>query len=241
MKRKLFLLNIALAALVVWIGFRIRAVRQDFQQREDRVLKQRITPEKYPPLPTAAPPAPIVAANYLEVAQKMLESKDRNPTVIIDPEPVVQKPPMPPLPVAHGLMMLGEPGIIMSERSGAVQRTYRIGEKVGPFKLLAFDTKRVVLDWNGEKVVKPIEDLLEKATAPSEPASASLPAGASQQSTTAQTPPAAQALGPGVEVGGGIRACQANDSLPAGAIQNGYRKVEVPTPFGKSCRWEQVK
>lgn len=242
MKRKLFLLNVALAAMIVWVGFRFRAVQDETAERERRVLNQRIVAEKYPPLPVMVPPAPVTAANYIDVAQRMVLAKDRNPTVIIDPEPVVQKPPMPALPVAHGLMMIGEPGIILSERPGAMQRTYRPGEMVGPFKLLAFDSGRVVLDWNGERVEKRIEDILEKTPPPGVEMGGSPSAGSVQQTPPTTPPPVQlQALGPGVEVGGGVRACQPNDSFPNGATQGGYRKVEVPTPFGKSCRWEQIK
>jgi hypothetical protein len=238
-KRKLLLLNIALAGMIVWVGFRFREVRTEMAQREQRVLHQRLVLEKYPPFPSTPPPAPMVAANYIDVAQRMLLAKDRNPTVIIDPEPVTQKPPMPPLPVAHGLMLLGEPGIILSERPGAVQRTYRPGEKVGPFKLVAFDSRKVVLDWNGEKVEKPFEEILEKASAP--PADSGSAAGTTQQTPQTPQPVQTQPLGPGIDVGAGVRACQPNDSYPNGAVQGGFRKIEVPTPFGKSCRWEPVK
>jgi hypothetical protein len=240
-KRRLLFLNLLLLIVLAWIGFRFREVHNAARERETRVLGQSIKDEKYPPLPAAPPVAPIVAANFLMVAERMVLSKDRNSTVIIEPPPVVEKPPMPPLPVAHGLMMMGEPGIILSERPGAVQKTYRKGEKVGPFKLVAFDNSRVIMDWNGEKVERSLDDLLEKANAPVDSGAVSTPSGAVQQAAAPAPARAAEPLGPGSEIGGGLRACQPNDSLPSGAVQGGFRKVEVATPFGKSCRWEPVR
>lgn len=242
MKRKLALLNLALVAVLVWIGFRFRAVNTAARERESAVLAKRIPRQTYPPLPAPPTVQPLVAGNYLNLATRMLLAKDRNPNVIIDPEPVQEKPKMPPLPVAHGLMLFGDPGIIMSERPGAVQRTYRKGEKIGAFKLLAFDNKHVVFDWNGEKVDRTLDELLEKTPSPiQDPAASASAANAPVASVASQQTSNAQPLGPGADVGGGIRACQANDSLPAGAVQGGYRKVEVATPFGRSCRWEPVR
>jgi hypothetical protein len=241
MKRRLLFLNLVLLLALTWVGLRFRDVHNAARERETRVLGQTINNEKYPPLPAAPPVAPIVAANYLMVAERMVLSKDRNSTVVIEPPPVEEKVPMPPLPVAHGLMMMGEPGIILSERPGAVQKTYRKGEKVGPFQLLTFDNNSVVMDWNGEKVERRIEDLLEKSTAPVDAGAVTAPSGGVQQAAAPTPAREAQPLGPGTEIGGGLRACQPNDSLPSGAVQGGFRKVEVATPFGKSCRWEAVR
>jgi hypothetical protein len=237
-KRKLLLLNLILAGLLVWIGFRFRDVYAAARTREARVLGRQVPRTKFPPLPVVPPPEPVTAATYLDVASRMLFAKDRNPNVIIDPVPVEKKPEMPALPVAHGLMLFGDPGIILSERPGAAQRTYHKGEKVGPFKVVSFDTSKIVLDWNGELVERTVDELLEKSTAPPE----ATVAGAAKPAA----PPAAASveshpLGPGADIGAGFRGCQPNDSSPSGTVQGGYRKIEVPTPFGKSCRWEPVR
>ena len=47
--------------------------------------------------------------------------------------------------------------------------------------------------------------------------------------------------GPGVDTGGGIRACTAGDSAAPGTVSDGYRKIVSETPFGKVCRWEKLK
>lgn len=239
MRRKLWLLNLALAALLAVLFVRFRQVNESARQREARVLGQKTEARKYPPLTPAPAVAPLVAANYLDVAQRMLMSRDRNPNVIIDPEPVKVKPAMPALPVVQGLMDFGEPGLIMTEKPGAAQKTYHKGEQVGAFKLVAFDSRRVVLDWDGEKVEKSLEDLLEKAPPPGAAGAGAGPGAAAPAIANAAPAPTAQ--GPGVDIGGGYHGCVANDSTPSGTVQNGLRKVEAATPFGKSCRWEPVR
>ncbi len=240
MRRKLFLLNIALIALLAALGLRFQQVRTAAQEREARVLGQKIEPTKYPPLPAAPPVPPIVAANYIDVATHMLMARDRNPNVIIDPEPVKEKPKMPPLPVVQGMLNFGgDPSLIMSDKPGAPQKTYHQGEKVGAFKLVAFDSEHVVLDWEGEKVERKLDDLLEKTPPPAAGSATSAPAGAAVAATA--PPPTATPQGPGVDIGGGYKGCQPNDSTPTGTVQNGLRKVEIATPFGRSCRWEPAK
>jgi hypothetical protein len=147
---------------------------------------------------------------------------------------------MPALPAFYGLMTgFGDPGIILSERPGAAQRTYRAGEQVGPFKLVAFDNSYITLDWDGTKIERRLDELVAKAPAPAPPAApaAATPAPAAAPAANVASSP----LGPGIDVGGGFYACQPNDSTPSGTVQGGLRKVEVQTPFGKSCRWEPAK
>ena len=238
MKRKLMALNLALITLLCALGYRFRQVNLALNEREARVLGKKVAPRTFPPLTPIAPVIPLVAANYLDVAQKMLLSRDRNPTVIIDPEPEKVKPVMPPLPLVQGLMTLGEPSIIMSEKPGATQKTYHQGEKVGAFKLVAFDSETVVLDWNGEMVERKLEDMIERAPAPS----ATGGAGAGAPAGAPPPPPApTEAKGPGGDIGGGYHGCLANDSTPSGTVRDGLRKIEVSTPMGKSCRWEPVR
>jgi hypothetical protein len=240
MTRRLMLLNLALLALLALLVYRFKEVSAASREREARVLGQKIEARKYPPLPAAPPVKPAVGANYIDIATRMLLAKDRNPTVIIDPEPVKEKPKMPPLPVVQGLMNFGDPGLIMSDKPGAVQKTYHKGEKVGPFKLVAFDSDHVVLDWDGEKVERKLDELLEKGPAPPPPGSAAPGAQAPSIANTAPLP-SATPQGPGVDIGGGFKGCQPNDSTPSGTVQNGLKKVEIATPFGRSCRWEPAK
>jgi hypothetical protein len=240
---KLIALNLALLAALGLIVTRFRQVSAGAREREARVLGQKIPPQKYPPLPMLTPATPLVAAGYIDVAAKMVLARDRNPNVIIDPEPVKEKPKMPPLPVVEGMMMMGDPTIFMSERPGSAQRAYHTGEKVGAFKLVAFDSNRVVLDWDGETVERKLEDLLEKEKPPPEnTANAGAGAAAAAAPVANTAPPVAPTpQGPGVDTGGGFRACLSNDSTPSGTVRDGLRKVEIATPFGRSCRWEPAR
>jgi hypothetical protein len=235
MKRKLIALDIVLLALLALVVYRITVVRRHSLEREARVLRAKMQLVKYAPLAPLPASARITAANYADIAQKMLLARDRNPNVIMDPAPPPPKPPMPPLPVAHGMMFFGEPSIILSEKAGGEQKLYHKGEQVGAFKVVTFDRTQVVFDWDGETVIRRPDELVSKFEPPPE-AAAPAPAAA-----PAQAPPPQSPLGPGADIGAGYRACQANDSNPSGAVVNGMRKMEVPTPFGKSCRWEPVK
>ena len=153
MKRRLWFLNIVLVALLALIVVRFQQVRQQLQDRAARNLNQVVKPVLMPPLPATAAPAPAVAANYADVAIKMLFSRDRNPTVILDPVAPPPVKPMPPLPVAYGAMFFGEPGIILGlPNAKGSQRTYRKGEVIGDFKLVNFDNTNIAFEWDGKIV-----------------------------------------------------------------------------------------
>jgi len=69
-----------------------------------------------------------------------------------------------------------------------------------------------------------------------------IPAPAEQkQVQNVQTIQPSRPEGTGIDIGGDMRACVANDSNPAGSVQDGYRKVVSATPFGSVCRWEKIK
>jgi len=241
LKRKLILLNLVLVALLVAVGARYWRVNGEARLRERNVLNVTVNPEKAVMLPPVPALAPVSAVAYIDVAQKMLFARDRNPNVIIDATPPPPVPIMPALPGFYGLMTgFGDPGIILSERAGGPQKIYRAGDTIGAFKLLAFDNRKIVLDWDGEKVERRLDELIVKALVQS--AASNTPTGGA-----AAAPPAAQVitnplpLGPGAEIPGGNRACQANDSTPGGTVTGGMKKVEVQGMFGKSCVWEPVK
>lgn len=241
MKHKLLLINLLLLALVAASGSVLRQKWRESKAREESVLKQKAAPVPAPvitPIP-AVPPAP--PAVYADVAQKLLVSKDRNPNVFVEPPPPPPAPPvMPPLPFAYGVMDFGAgPSVMMSEKSGGQQHTYRIGDKIGPFKLLDVNRTDILLDWNGKPVQKKLSELVDKnANAAAERAAAEAP------KQTAAAPPPALVVGeakPGKSMGGDVKACQPGDTAPAGTIADGFRKVVSASPFGQVCRWEPVK
>lgn len=243
MKRRLWFLNIVLIAILVMLGTRFRTVRDASRERAAKNLNQRVVAEKAPVLPKVPPVPPVTAANYVDVAIKMLLSRDRNPTVILDPVVPPPEKPMPPLPTAYGAMFFGEPAIILSA-SGKDQRSYRKGDTIGEFKLVDFDNQSIRFEWDGKTIDRRLDEIMAQ---PSQVAQSKAPAAGSTGGAAAPPPakPASNVTtvggsssnGPGVEVGGGSKACVAGDTSPPGAVRDGYKKVEAATPFGKSCQW----
>jgi hypothetical protein len=238
LKRKLLLLNLGLAILIAAVVVHLRREWMESRAREWVVLQQRIKPAPAPPVIPLPPAETVKAASYRDIAEKMLFSKDRNPTVIVEaPAPPPPKP-MPPLPVFHGVLNLGDgPTAIMSEKPGAAHRDFRPGDQVGAFKLVALDADEIVLEWDGKTITKKVEELIDHS-APPPPAPAKVVAVAAPPAEQPAPPKSAPAA-PGVDLGGrGIRACQPGDSSPAGTVADGMRKVIKSTPFGKNCYWE---
>jgi hypothetical protein len=240
LRRKLWLIDLTLLALVVWAGSALRDRWEQSREREEILLGQmvpKVPPPVIPPLPGVTP---VTAVNYLGVAEQLVMSRDRNPTVILDPPPAPPPPkPMPSLPLAYGVIDLGTgPSVILSERSGSPQRGYRVGEQIGEFKLLAVNSQEILFEWDGKQVRRKMEEVIDKNAKTVEPPPAQR--AASTPKTNAPTTVGAKA-GPGIELGPTTKSCVPNDKTPAGTVQDGYRKVVMKTPFGESCRWEAVK
>lgn len=236
MRRRLLLANLALLALATGAAWRLHRQWLEARHRERLVLGRALKPLP-PPLITPLPAVPPVrAASYAEVAEKMLFSRDRNPTVVIEKPP---EKPLPPLPLLYGVMDLGDgPTAIMSDKSGAPSQGVRTGEQIGPFRLVRLDRQEAVFEWEGRRVTKKLEELI--------PRSSSQEASAGTPRASAEEPPQpvirqASVSGPGAAIGGEVRACQPGDTDPPGTVREGYRKVVTQTPFGPMCRWEPVK
>jgi hypothetical protein len=142
---------------------------------------------------------------------------------------------MPPLPLFHGVMNLGDgPTAIMSEKKGAPHRDFRPGESIGDFKLVAVNREEIVLEWDGQQIRRRLEDLEDHSAPP--------PAAAAEQAPAAPPPPAPSGKPePGVDVGKGMHACQPGDQSPAGTLAGGMRKRVENSPFGQRCWWEAVQ
>lgn len=236
MKRKLLLLNVALLALTALAAWQLRREWEAARARERQVLGRTIRPVAAPPLAPQAGPAPVSALQYIEIAQKALTFKDRNPNVIIEAAPPPPPKPMPALPLFFGVMNLGDgPTAVISEKAGAPNKDYRTGDKVGDFKLLAIHSQSVELEWEGKKVTRQVE----QPTEPERTETAERPANIAAPRQAA--PVVQRQAGPGVDIGRGVKACVPNDSTPAGAVVDGLRKVVTSTPFGEACRWEPAK
>jgi hypothetical protein len=204
----------------------------------------RVAPE---PKPDAPP-----ATKYVDVATNDLFSKDRNPTIVVEP-PKAEKPrEMPPLPVVYGVMGLPS-GIkaLMAEKAGAPSKPVHAGDTIGEFKIASLDPQTVVFNWEGKDVSRKVEDLIDRsshgepAAGPAGNPAAPAPntAGANQQPAN-PPPPTKPAPLAGVDVGSATRparTCAPGDTSPAGTVVDGYRKVITATPLVSICRWVPVQ
>ncbi len=236
MKKKLLLLDLVLLASVLVLGQRVRDRWIEARKREAAVLGQPLKQLPPPPYATLAPVKPVTATEYNEVAQQMLFSVDRNPTVIVE---VAPPPPMPKLPVFYGLINLGRgPFAIMSKDPGGEHKEIRFGESIGDFKLVSVGRERIELEWRGEKVVRKIAELAQRQeeARPAEP-----PPPVAQPKAGPTVVASSDKKGPGIDLGGGRHACQPGDTSPPGTVVDGLRKSERASPFGKMCQWDPVQ
>jgi hypothetical protein len=244
LKPKLIALNLLLLIALGVIVWQARIRWDEAQAKRRNNLSVKVTPLPAPPLTPAPKPEAAPATKYADVATKDLFSKDRNPTVVIDPPKVETPKPMPPLPVVYGV--LGLPSgtkAIMSEKPGLASRSVHAGDTIGEFKIAALDPQNVTFDWDGKQISRKIEDLIDRSNSagPAGAQSASVQAGGPvtppQPQNNSQPVPA----GPGKETGGGMRACVPGDTSPAGTVSGGYKKNSVSTPFGAICSWAPVQ
>ena len=246
MNRKLILLNLGLAVALFFVARVLHDRWQEGEARRAKVEGQKVVPAPVQPLPPRPMVPPLAATAYVDVAQKVLFSKDRNPDVIPPPPPPPAPPPkIPPFPAAHGVMIWGNvpPSIILSVGNGE-QGVYRAGDKVGEFDIAGIDERHLTLTWNGQTFVKNISDL-EALAAPA-------PEERRQQTATNLPPPPVSAPppvvpqnGPGITMDpeGRMKTCDVNDTNPMGTVIGGYRKVPLVNPMapgGHFCLWQAV-
>jgi hypothetical protein len=242
--RKILALNFALLAMLGMLGWMLRAHWRETRAQELATLAKPPRGSAQVPPPSPRPPEAVVPANYLEVAQKTLFSKDRNPNVIIEPPPPPPAPkpeePPPPRPEYHGQMEMGDPVAFLSLEKGG-QKGFRAGDKVGVFKLVAFDHDTITLEWKDKKLTYPLEELKPKESATQPAVYASAPAQASSTSTSlivGANPSKDPVFG--VE-SGGVRGCAPGDNSPAGTVKDGFKKTITPGLFVPQCLWEPIK
>ena len=250
MRRNLLVLDLLLLALCGLGVWRFTESRRERRAEQESFLKRREVAVPAPVVPMPPKLASIAAGPYVEVAQKLLLSADRNPSVILD---VVPPKVMPALPRAYGAMDLGEgPRVVLAAAHGSPQRSYAAGETIGEFKLLAITQAGVVFEWDGKQVAARYEQMRDLIV-PEPVKSAATPARAAAASASgAQAAPAAAAAGvqtiasssnaqgkPGTGTGW-ARSCQPGDTAPAGTVSDGYRKVVQDLGVFKNCYWEKM-
>ncbi len=253
MKRRVAL-NLALAAVAAYCAWALRLKWQTAEARLEAIVRapSAVKAVRAPARPRSGDTLPR-PAEFFEVAEKFLFSKDRNPTVVAEVQ--VAKP-MPPLPFAYGVMDLGSGPVAFLAFKGEGQRGYKLGETVGSFKLTEATATELAFEWEGKTVRRRLEELRAdpkdvampaEAARPSAPAASTVtnlsnpaPASASAVSNVAGTPPPQGKAALGAQ-SGTLRYCVPGDANPEGAVVDGYKKVSSSTPFGKVCFWEPVK
>lgn len=259
MKPKLIALNLLLLAGLGAALWQARVRWNESQEKLRNNVRVQVKPVVTPPLPPAPKPAGVTSIPYGDVAMKDLFSKDRSPVVIPEPPKVEKQKDMPPLPVVYGV--LGLPSgtkAIMAEKTGGASKSVRAGDEIGPFMIVSLDPQNVVFEWEGKRIPKKIDDLIDRtnhnpngggpaiaAVNPAVTQIGSAPVDPQKQITEQLTRPAQNSGGqsdaPGGEIGtpgNSQRGCQAGGgSAPAGTVVDGYKKVLSASPFGVSCRW----
>lgn len=242
MKRRLLFLNLLLLTSAIGAGWLLRQRYQAAHAHEAEVLKQRFPAAPAPALSPIPPPLPATSGSYVDVAQKMLFARDRNPNVIVDPPPPPPpKPAMPPLPFAYGVLDFGGgPTVILAEKAGAPHHQYHPGDTIGAFKILDVNGQQILLEWQGERIIKNLSDMVDKtggaAAAVADQKAAEAPKAAAAPAVVAQVDPK-----PGASMGAEQKACLAGDKSPAGTVVDGFKKIVSASPFGSRCYWEPVK
>ena len=239
MNRKLVVLNVVLAGAVVFAGVQLRGEWLAAQARAARLLGEKPAPAPPPPFTRLPEVAPVMASGYANVAQKFLldPSRDPNPPIEVKALPP-PPPPMPPLPMFHGMMNIGEgPELLMSVKADSPYKRVHPGESIGDFRLVAFNSEQVELEWNGERIVKSVADLAGhhavQAAAPQ--------AEAPQQGVRPAIVP--EKKGPGTANEAGERACQLGDTAAAGTVTDGVVKTvgRNALTVAEYCVWKPVR
>ncbi len=237
-------LNLLLVGALAAVGWQ---AREEMRRSEAERKAHLNVPVKTPvlaPVPAVPKPAAAAPIQYEDVAKKNLFAKDRTPDVVVEaPKPVEVKK-MPPLPVVYGVMSLPS-GVraIMAESKGLAGHGTREGDKIGEFQVASLDAEKVAFLWNGERIERKIEDLIDRSGPTRTEGGGGGQAAASSRGPAAPPPPAptvAAAPKMGDSTGESTRACVPGDKSPGGTVLDGYRKVVVQTPFGiMGCRWEK--
>ena len=173
--------------------------------------------------------------NYSAIVDKHLFNLERNNVVPIDPPPPEAKL-LGPKPILMGTMgMAGSTYALMVSGSGTDSSLYRrlkVGEQLDGYTLVKVLRDKVVMSAEGRDLDVRIAD---QPRPRSQPASAGVAAGSgskvsavgsSDNSTSA-------AVSNSAEIPAG--------NAPEGTVFNGKRKRIVPSPFGPTIVWEDVK
>lgn len=240
MKTRLRILNLL---LIVACGFAVWQMRANHVEAKDRMDRMFSTPKADAKTTEVAieplPEAPK-AAEYREVAMRMVFSQDRNPNVVVEEKAPEPEKKMPPLPVLHGVMDLGDgPEAMLSVDAGGKQDAYKAGDTIGDFKVVSVSKEKIVFEWEGKEVVKKASELRSSEPVRSKKTTADNVAKPAPVVKNEPPPPPAKP-GAGKDLGGRERACQPGEKSPDGTVVDGWVKRTSYSPMGAVCYWEPV-
>jgi len=244
LKPKLIALNILLAAGVGAMVWEARARMHAADEVRRVEVEKRVKATPPPAIAPAPKPDAPPAIRYEDVAKKNLFSSDRNDDIVVDAPKVEAPKPMPPIPVVYGVMTLPSgTKASMAERAGEGTRMVHVGDKIGEFEIAALDARNVTFEWNGKKIERKIDDLIDRSNHQVAAGTAG-PASPAVAGPAAAVPPPPQpvnnhptAANIGVELTPTAHACQPGDTSPNGSVVDGYKKVMTQSIFGMVCRW----
>jgi hypothetical protein len=237
--RKLLLLNVVLVLVVAYAGYLLRNEFRAAKARETAMKNAPVKATPPAPLPPLANQPPVLATGYQDIATKNLFHPSRDSKIPVEvPPPPPPPPPMPPLPRYHGTMNIGEGPMALLALGNGPSQEVKAGEMIGPFKLVEVNTVDITFEWQGQIARRTLDQITDRTTV-SSGSSGDVRSVASTPASVA-APVVSQPLGPGDSTAFGFKTCQANDNMPVGTVQGGFRKVSVPTPFGNACRWDPV-
>ncbi len=250
MKRKLLILNVALAALLVAGVVELRRQIQAAQNRYS--IFDETCAVAAAAFPAPGQPGAVRPADHMPIVERLLFSPDRNPIVEVE-APVLEPVKRPELPLLVGLMDFGKgPIALMASQPDANAKPVSIGEKVGEYIFRAATAEKITLEWQGQTFdvshaeLAPRPAAKAKAAAVREtraPASRRPAGGAAPAAAANAAPRQSTALGGkhniGRQIREGVHAADPKDAAPAGTVYQGYVKKERRTPFGTQAWWEK--
>ncbi len=227
-----------LLALLALLSWQMRSEWIWAHARTQAFLRSRVAPASVAPLAPLSKVEPLSPLTYAQTVMQNLFSRDRNSQVIIDPPAPVPDPPVPPFPVARGVMLWEgvPPTVVLSARPGGEQKSYHPGDTIGEWQILSVDNQYLTLGWNGKEFKKRLDELLDKTSLVAENAPAPAAQVAPAKSGTTNLSPDIKP-GPGIDLGNERRGCIPGDTSPSGTVVGGMKKVLTASPFGASCQW----
>jgi len=234
MKRNWILLNLALCATASLLAFQLKKQWEAYGTSHNSVKIQPQTTE------TTQLPGRVAilatAPNYSPIVDKHLFNLERNNVIPAEPLPPSEPKVVAPKPILMGTMGLaGSTYALMVSGTGSDSTLYRrlkVGEQLDGYTLVKVLRDKVVMNADGKELDVRIED---QPRPRSQPATGGPAAGSGSKvsavGAAGNSAPAANSGSPQVPAG----------DAPEGTVFNGRRKRIVPSPFGPTTVWEDVK